>query len=73
MPNVEIDRDQPKSLEADRSMSRRGIGIGVVRLGDAIKALTGVLGIKPCAECEKRAARLNVVFSLRAKPKSRQP
>lgn len=32
---------------------------GPIGLGDVIKAATGALGIKPCAPCEQRAARLN--------------
>jgi hypothetical protein len=36
-----------------------------VGLGDAIKHLTEAVGIRPCGECERRAARLNrfLIFS----------
>jgi hypothetical protein len=30
-----------------------------IGLGDAIKRVTHVMGIKPCGGCEKRAAALN--------------
>ena len=30
-----------------------------VGLGDAIKEVTSAFGIRPCGECERRAARLN--------------
>ena len=30
-----------------------------IGLGDAIKRMTYVMGIKPCGGCEKRAAALN--------------
>lgn len=38
-----------------------------IGLGDVIKRATTTLGIKPCAPCAERAARLNrrVVFSPR--------
>jgi len=38
---------------------RRSIG-----LGDAIKAVTGAIGVKPCAACLKRAERLNAKLKL---------
>jgi hypothetical protein len=56
---METDEDQFKSLDARRPLTRRGIGIGAVGMGDAIKVFTKMLGIEPCAECEKRATRLN--------------
>lgn len=36
-----------------------------IGLGDAIKRATSVAGVRPCAPCQSRAARLNqwVVFS----------
>lgn len=49
----------PNSSDVNVIMSRHGIGIGAVGLGDAIKALTNILGIRPCTGCEKRAAKLN--------------
>ena len=38
-----------------------------VGLGDVIKEVTGAIGIRPCGECERRAARLNrlLIFSAR--------
>jgi hypothetical protein len=38
-----------------------GGGRKLLRLGDAIKALTSLFRIPPCAACEKRAAKLNAV------------
>ena len=32
---------------------------GEIGLGDAIKRVTYVMGIKPCGGCERRAAKLN--------------
>lgn len=49
------------SSNAGPAMSRRGISLGAVGLGDAIKALTKIFGIRPCAACEKRAAKLNTL------------
>lgn len=30
-----------------------------IGLGDAVKELTTAIGIRPCGDCERRAARLN--------------
>ncbi|MBU49970.1 MAG: hypothetical protein CL920_14885 [Deltaproteobacteria bacterium] len=35
-----------------------------VGLGDAIKKMTGAVGIKPCGGCQKRAEALNKRFVL---------
>ena len=53
------------------SPGQRGIRLpgfindGDVGLGDLLKRATHALGVKPCGECERRAARLNrwVTFS----------
>jgi len=55
------DERHPNSSDANAVISRRGIGIGALGLGDAIRAVTKILGIKPCAACEKRAAKLNAL------------
>jgi hypothetical protein len=41
-----------------------------VGLGDAIKRATAAVGIKPCAPCAQRAARLNqrIVLAPRERP-----
>jgi hypothetical protein len=41
-------------------------------LGDAIKRVTSALGVKPCGECNRRAAALNrwMAFS-RSHPRQR--
>jgi hypothetical protein len=40
-------------------VSKKPIG-----LGDAIKRVTTAVGIKPCKACEKRAEKLNRLFTI---------
>ncbi len=61
MVHVNPPESAPKG--ATDSLIRRGIGLGAIRLGDVIKALARLLGIEPCDECEKRAGKLNNLFS----------
>lgn len=68
---MEIYERHSKSVDSDRPLSRSGIGIGAIGLGDAIRALTKMFGVKPCAKCEKRAEKLNTIFSIRIKGKKR--
>ena len=51
---------QPRRVRLPGFIKEEQIG-----LGDAIKRVTYVMGIKPCGGCEKRAAALNrwVVFT----------
>jgi hypothetical protein len=42
-----------------------------IRLGDAIKRVTGILGIQPCGGCQKRSEKLNRWFAFSVKRKAR--
>jgi len=59
-------RKQTKNRQPDQARSRphrvRLLGFLIeeeIGLGDTIKRVTYVMGIKPCSGCEKRAAGLN--------------
>jgi hypothetical protein len=58
-PEGDVTR-QPRRVRLPGFIKEEQIG-----LGDAIKRVTYVMGIKPCGGCEKRAAALNrwVVFT----------
>ena len=51
---------QPHRIQVPGFVTRREVG-----LGDVIKRVTGAVGVKPCAGCQRRAALLNryVVFT----------
>jgi hypothetical protein len=40
-----------------------------IGLGDAVKELTTAIGIRPCGECERRAAKLNRWLVLKGRHK----
>jgi hypothetical protein len=58
-------REQTPPSADERSSSRhhvrlpRFIAAEPVGLGDVIKRVTTTAGVRPCDECERRAARLN--------------
>ena len=47
-------------LEGEIETSNQSLGIG--GLGDAIKAVTQVLGIEQCEKCKERELRLNKLY-----------
>jgi hypothetical protein len=65
------EKDTKEEAAQPRSQNQGGIRLpgfindGDVGLGDLIKRATHALGVKPCGECERRAARLNrwLIFS----------
>jgi len=48
---------------------RNDIKYKSIGLGDVIKFITSAIGIKPCAGCQKRAEKLNRLFSMKIKEK----
>jgi hypothetical protein len=69
--------EQAKNLHADESAHRSyqvrlpwAIASDDVGLGDVLKRATSTVGIKPCDDCERRAAALNrwlIFFGRRVK------
>ena len=61
-PEIENELDEPRGLRLPGFVNDEDVG-----LGDAIKQVTGAIGIRPCGSCERRAAALNrlLVFSAR--------
>ncbi len=68
MKEEETDRKQtegqPYRVRLPGFVSDEDIG-----LGDVIKRATSTLGIKPCGDCERRAAALNQWFVFRGRTK----
>ncbi len=61
---------EPHPARQPRAVRLPGFVHDEVGLGDAIKRATSAIGIKPCAPCAQRAARLNerVVLAPRKRP-----
>ncbi len=53
------DREKEHQLEPHRVRLPGFLIEEEIGLGDAIKRVTYLMGIKPCGGCEERAARLN--------------
>lgn len=57
--------DATDDLPADKQENKARLSVpgflndDDIGLGDAVKELTSAVGIRPCGECERRAARLN--------------